>query len=82
MYKKAYKPIAFLTSWLPSPWSLLKLPAKTTATATRKQYGFNFIMQDINFAGTSLSYIHFFTVLARLHREDGDGNEKVTFKMN
>ena len=80
--------LLFLTSWLPSPSpsSLLKLPATTTATATRKQYGFNFIMQDnlqdINFAGTSLIYIHFFTVLARLHREDGDGNEKVTFKMN
>ena len=56
------KPIAFLTSSLPSPSpsSLLKLPA------TRKQYGFNFIMQDINFAGTSFIYIHFFTVLARL----------------
>ena len=53
-----------------------------TATATRKQCGFNYIMQDINFALASLIYIHFFTVLARLHREDGDGNEKVTFTMN
>ena len=48
----------------------------------KKQYGFNFITLDIKFARASLIYIHFFTVLARPHREDGEGNEKVTFKMN
>ena len=33
------KPIAFLTSWLPSPSSLLKLPNLTSGSAVAQRFG-------------------------------------------